>query len=979
MPLRPRRIFHTAELETRMLLAAPLAPGAVTSIGVAAEDEVSAFNPAVSSSDPAISADGRYVIYTSDADDLVAGDTNGVADVFRFDRVTGETIRVSVASDGTEADAASYRPVVSDDGDVIVFSSAATYLVAGGADPHGFADVFVHTVSTGETRRLGDDEFGADLHPVEGFFQGIPYAISGDGRVVAFAGTPDDNDYRLEPGDVGTAIYVIELDTGVTEVLDASEIAPAWAASGTYAPALDADGSVVVFSSSRGFVDEVDGENFQLFAYDRTTGGYELLTPGFETEGITKGTFEDAFGDPQPPADPEPAPGPIDGNGRSSSPAVSDDGRFVVFESDADNLLEDRSAGDAGRRAIFVRDRLTGETVAVPGSSVDRRDGLYMRPSISGDGSTVAFGVGFFAPTLFVYDVATGVSETFAFEGEFPISGRDTALSGDGRLVAFDGLERYVLPDSDVRAENVFLLDRDFVGEDADDQIAEARAIELPANGPADIVADVAGEPFALESPTDVDMFSFEAAAGTTLSVETFQPASGKSFFEGPPLRLFREGETGIVEIAPESPPVVTSTFTLADGGTYFLGVSGIGNGAYDPVTGTGDVAAVGQPGDYGLRVAVEAPVAPFAGKVRLSGGKLRLTGTDADETVRLGVVGGEITINGVSTGFAADAITHITVHGRGGDDVIETDGTVPVAIALNFHGNAGDDVLRGGAGNDRLDGGEGADSLFGGAGNDQLNGVETADLAAIGGEDRDIVRADSAAGIEIVLDRSIEVFRGTDFADRVDASATTAGIDLRTFGGDDVLIGGSGNDKLYGGDGNDEIFGLDGNDRIVAGAGNDVIFGNGGNDTIDGKDGDDELLGGAGDDKLDGGEGDDTLDGGVGNDQLVGRAGADLYLFARGTGSDRIDTFDAGDVIELSASFVGPGPNVIDRDGDGDFDADDVALAATRSGISTRLAFGDDTLTVARVSEATTPDLYGYLLDEAIVVGRPPTKGDFE
>lgn len=95
------------------------------------------------SADPSISPDGRYVAFWSSATNLVAGDTNGVRDVFLYDREAGTTVRVSVASDGTEGDADSFSPNVNAGGDVVVFDSEATTLVAG--DTNRGSDIFVHT------------------------------------------------------------------------------------------------------------------------------------------------------------------------------------------------------------------------------------------------------------------------------------------------------------------------------------------------------------------------------------------------------------------------------------------------------------------------------------------------------------------------------------------------------------------------------------------------------------------------------------------------------------------------------------------------------------------------------------------------------------------------------------------------------------------------------------------------------------------
>ena len=90
----------------------------------------------------ALSWNGRYVAFESNATNLVSNDTNGVYDIFIHDRQTGNTIRASIAADGTQADGNSLRVSISDDGHFITFHSMATNLVPG--DTNGVSDVFVH-------------------------------------------------------------------------------------------------------------------------------------------------------------------------------------------------------------------------------------------------------------------------------------------------------------------------------------------------------------------------------------------------------------------------------------------------------------------------------------------------------------------------------------------------------------------------------------------------------------------------------------------------------------------------------------------------------------------------------------------------------------------------------------------------------------------------------------------------------------------
>jgi len=99
-----------------------------------------------------LSGDGRYLAFSSPAYNLVESDTNGAADMFVRDRQTGDLIRVSVNSAGVQGNANSASGMISADGRYVAFVSSATNLVAG--DTNGTADLFVHDLQTGQTTRV---------------------------------------------------------------------------------------------------------------------------------------------------------------------------------------------------------------------------------------------------------------------------------------------------------------------------------------------------------------------------------------------------------------------------------------------------------------------------------------------------------------------------------------------------------------------------------------------------------------------------------------------------------------------------------------------------------------------------------------------------------------------------------------------------------------------------------------------------------
>jgi hypothetical protein len=128
---------------------------------------------------PAISANGRYVLFQSAASNLVSDDTNNKYDVFVHDRVTGVTTRASMAPGGSEGNGDSFAGAISADGAVVAFYSYASNLVSG--DSNGVSDVFVRDMVTGVTKRVSVASSGA-----QGRFGSLFASLSADGQIVAF-------------------------------------------------------------------------------------------------------------------------------------------------------------------------------------------------------------------------------------------------------------------------------------------------------------------------------------------------------------------------------------------------------------------------------------------------------------------------------------------------------------------------------------------------------------------------------------------------------------------------------------------------------------------------------------------------------------------------------------------------------------------------------------------------------------------------
>jgi Tol biopolymer transport system component len=366
---------------------------------------------------PSTSSDGRYVAFESQADNLVANDTNTDKDIFVHDRQTGATTRVSILSDGTtQGDDRSYSPSISSDGRYVAFESIATNLLGVGNDDNDWSDIFVH-------------DRDAD----------------GDG-------------IYDEPAEVSTVRVSVVSDE--TESIDPSNN-----------PSISSDGRYVAFESG-GELDLMAIEFLlfpDVFVHDRDTDGNGIYDEPGEVSTIRMS--EDSDGN--------------EANGASSSASISSDGRYVAFESIADNLV----AGDTsfllgGSRDVFVRDRdadgdgIYDEAGAISTVRVSVRsdgteaDQASAAPSISGDGRYVAFvsdATNLVAndtngsTDVFVHDLQTGTT-TRASVDSADVEGNGISnfpsISSDGRYVAFESDATNLVADDTLGFSDVFVHDR---------------------------------------------------------------------------------------------------------------------------------------------------------------------------------------------------------------------------------------------------------------------------------------------------------------------------------------------------------------------------------------------------------------------------------------------------------------------------------------------------------------------------------------
>jgi Tol biopolymer transport system component len=332
----------------------------VTSGGAQAKATRSPFGGSIGGG---ISSDGRYVVFQSDAPNLVPGDTNRAQDVFVRDRKTDRTSRVSSGVHGRQANGGSAFPAISAGGRYVAFQSLASNLVP--RDTNKLSDVFVRDLATGKTTRVSVDSHGAQARCKADYCESTSPSLTANGRYVAFQSSATNlvaNDTnRL--GDVfvhdrrtGKTVRVSVTSTGKQAGGDRTN-------TGSNAPAISADGRYVAFHSlDTNLVLGDTNRTADIFVRDRKAGH----TARVSVSSTGK-----------------------QGNGESlGGLTISADGRYVAFTSLASNLIG-HDANDI--TDVFIRDLRTGTTtLASLGAGGQGNDAS----SVGGAGSGLGFSAG---------------------------------------------------------------------------------------------------------------------------------------------------------------------------------------------------------------------------------------------------------------------------------------------------------------------------------------------------------------------------------------------------------------------------------------------------------------------------------------------------------------------------------------------------------------------------------------------------------
>ncbi len=339
------------------------------------------------STDAALSSDGRFVVFSSDATNLVPGDTNNVRDVFVRDRLTGVTTRESLGSAGQQANAECIQPAISTDGRYVAFLSRATNLLAGVVTT---PQIYVRDRQLGLTFIASVSSNGSPANN-SGAFGG--YAFSANGRFVSFTSFATN----LVPGDTNSAtdVFTHDVQTGLT-TRDSVASDGRESSADSQAPAISGDGRYVAFTSlGNNLVPGVSGSTLHIFVRDRVTGHTTLESIGVRDEVLG-----------------------------ANSPSLSADGRFLTF-----NQLVGQGGGGISD-GLFLRDRVSNQTVSLlPFSTL----GGVWEPTISPDGQVISYGR-FYNDVFYaeVFDRSTGQFSTVA-----PIEYVARVTAG-GNVIAFE-------------------------------------------------------------------------------------------------------------------------------------------------------------------------------------------------------------------------------------------------------------------------------------------------------------------------------------------------------------------------------------------------------------------------------------------------------------------------------------------------------------------------------------------------------------
>ena len=426
-----------------------------------------------------ISEDQRFVAFTSTATDLVSGiEMIGEQNVYVRDRLEQTTQLVSVAEDGlSSGNGSSSLPSLSANGRFVSFSSTATNLVAE-TDDNGVADVFVRDLQLNTTTLVSTRLQG-------GFADGesLRSAISGDGTRIAFDTTATN--ILASPLESGSNIYLRDFASGSTSLV--SDLVPTTEETSSH-PSISNDGNLVSFNA------DVDAFNAPSAIYARRIDEQENIVVSIGPTGLPAFSERRSF--------------------------TSGDGRFVSYTSSSINLLPEQVPLNSVLGDVFIRDlaRLENRLVSV-NMNGEGASGFADGSSLSNDGRFVAFisdaddlveGDTPFTAELFIRDMVLETTERFA-----PTPGvlRPTAITQNGQNVLFVSEDATLANLDTNQAADVFVVEREFTGPIFAATLPSSRSVQVGQTATAFATIINAG---------DIDATNCQLSPNTQLPVDFF-------------------------------------------------------------------------------------------------------------------------------------------------------------------------------------------------------------------------------------------------------------------------------------------------------------------------------------------------------------------------------------------------------------------------------------------------------------------------
>lgn len=425
------RFTRTVALVSTLAVVGAVAVPAVAQAGTALISKSSSGAKGnLASSEPSLSGTGRFIAFDSDARNLVDGDTNGVTDCFVRDQASGITERVSVSSTGEQSNGSCWGPAISQDGQWVAFAAAATNL---GGSTNGEWQIYLHNRSTGVTRLVSKRVNGGQ----GGNKESIDASISKDGRWVAYESAATN--LIANDGNGVRDVFLYDRTTGENKRISVSSGGKA-GNGGSTDPAVSADGRFVAYTSyAKNLVKGDTNGKRDVFVYNRLKN---------KTERASVRT------------------GGKQANGASWNGTISGNGRFVAFESKARNLAK---ADTSRNRDVFVYDRWKKRVQQVSKTSGGKQaKGESGDPTISNNGRWIAFestaanlakGDTNKKRDSFVRDRTKGKTRIVSKRSNGKIAWGDQDdpfISGDGKYVVFESTAKKIVPADQDKLEDIF-------------------------------------------------------------------------------------------------------------------------------------------------------------------------------------------------------------------------------------------------------------------------------------------------------------------------------------------------------------------------------------------------------------------------------------------------------------------------------------------------------------------------------------------